>query len=131
MFHDILMPSASYVDLPVLGNARRREAQALQTAGATEVVPETLEASLMLSSRCCCSVPVSRVVKTVGDIRNNCYALLRRLFSERPSMPMVYAKNCNPSCCRRMHLPSARHWRNELPVATVTAIRRWCRRSPA
>jgi CPA2 family monovalent cation:H+ antiporter-2 len=54
----------------------------LQQAGATEVIPETLEASLMLMSHVLLllDVPVSRVVKTVGDIRNNRYAMLRRLF---------------------------------------------------
>jgi CPA2 family monovalent cation:H+ antiporter-2 len=54
----------------------------LQQAGATEIVPETLEASLMLVSHVLLllDVPVSRVVKTVGDIRNNRYAMLRRLF---------------------------------------------------
>jgi len=54
----------------------------LQRAGATEVVPETLEASLMLVSHLLLllNVPVSRVVKTVGDIRNHRYAMLRRVF---------------------------------------------------
>jgi CPA2 family monovalent cation:H+ antiporter-2 len=53
----------------------------LQQAGATEIVPETLEASLMLASHVLLllDVPVSRVVKTVGDIRNNRYSMLRRL----------------------------------------------------
>lgn len=54
----------------------------LQRAGATEVVPETLEASLMLVSHLLLllDVPVSRVVKTVGDIRNDRYTMLRRVF---------------------------------------------------
>ncbi len=54
----------------------------LQRAGATEVVPETLEASLMLVSHLLLllDVPVSRVVKTVGDIRNHRYSMLRRVF---------------------------------------------------
>jgi monovalent cation:H+ antiporter-2, CPA2 family len=54
----------------------------LQNAGATEIVPETLEASLMLVSHLLLllDVPMSRVVKTVGDIRNNRYSMLRPLF---------------------------------------------------
>jgi CPA2 family monovalent cation:H+ antiporter-2 len=54
----------------------------LQQAGATEVVPETLEASLMLASHLLLllRVPVSRVVKTVGDIRNQRYAMMRGIF---------------------------------------------------
>jgi CPA2 family monovalent cation:H+ antiporter-2 len=70
-------------DVPVLVRTQDdAKLEALQSAGATEVVPETLEASLMLASHLLLllDVPVSRVVKTVGDIRNNRYALLRRLF---------------------------------------------------
>lgn len=54
----------------------------LQQAGATEVVPETLEASLMLASHLLLllNVPVSRVVKTINDIRTHRYAMLQRLF---------------------------------------------------
>ena len=54
----------------------------LQQAGATEVIPETLEASLMLVSHVLLllDIPVSRVVKTVGDIRDHRYSMLRGLF---------------------------------------------------
>ena len=54
----------------------------LREAGATEVVPETFEASLMLVSQVLMllNVPVSRVVRTVGDIRNSRYATLRNIF---------------------------------------------------
>lgn len=70
-------------ELPVLVRTQDdSKLDALQQAGATEVVPETLEASLMLVSHVLLllDVPVSRVVRTVGDIRNNRYATLRRLF---------------------------------------------------
>ena len=70
-------------DLPILVRTQDdTKLEELQQAGATEVVPETLEASLMLVSHVLLllDVPVSRVVKTVGDIRNNRYAMLRRLF---------------------------------------------------
>ncbi len=62
----------------------------LQKAGATEVVPETLEASLMLMSHMLLllEVPVSRVVKTVGDIRDNRYAMLRRIFRREDARPL-------------------------------------------
>ncbi|MGH8188856.1 MAG: NAD-binding protein, partial [Steroidobacteraceae bacterium] len=62
----------------------------LQRAGATEVVPETLEASLMLVSHVLLllDVPVSRVVKTVGDIRNNRYGMLRRVFRRDDARPL-------------------------------------------
>jgi CPA2 family monovalent cation:H+ antiporter-2 len=51
----------------------------LQGAGATDVVPETFEASLMLVSHVLMllNVPVSRVVRVIGSIRNSRYAVLR------------------------------------------------------
>ncbi len=62
----------------------------LQVAGATEVVPETLEASLMLMSHMLLllDMPVSRVVKTVGDIRDNRYTMLRRIFRKEDARPL-------------------------------------------
>ena len=53
----------------------------LNLAGATEVVPETFEASLMLVSQVLLllHVPVTRVVRTVGDIRRSRYATLRTI----------------------------------------------------
>jgi len=55
---------------------------ALTDAGVTEVVPETFEASLMLVSQVLMllKVPVSKVVRTVGDIRASRYATLRNVF---------------------------------------------------
>jgi CPA2 family monovalent cation:H+ antiporter-2 len=54
----------------------------LHEAGATEVVPETLEAALMLVSHALLvlDVPLSRVVKTVGEIRRHRYSMLRSIF---------------------------------------------------
>ena len=72
-------------EVPVLvrtqDDARLKE---LQDAGATDVVPETFEASLMLVSHVLMllQVPVSRVVRTVGDIRNNRYAVLRNIVGQ-------------------------------------------------
>ena len=68
--------------MPVLvrttDDARLKE---LQEAGATDVVPETFEASLMLVSHVLMllHVPVTRVVRTVNEIRNNRYAVLRNI----------------------------------------------------
>ena len=54
----------------------------LHAAGATEVVPETLEAALMLVSHALLvlRVPLSRVVRTVGEIRRHRYSMLRSIF---------------------------------------------------
>jgi CPA2 family monovalent cation:H+ antiporter-2 len=78
-------------DLPVLVRTQDdAKLDALQRAGATEVVPETLEASLMLVSHVLLllDVPVSRVVKTVGDIRSTRYATLRRIFRREDARPI-------------------------------------------
>jgi monovalent cation:H+ antiporter-2, CPA2 family len=55
--------------------------QELKAAGATDVVPETFEASLMLVSHVLMllHVPVSRVLRTLGDIRADRYAVLRNI----------------------------------------------------
>jgi CPA2 family monovalent cation:H+ antiporter-2 len=56
----------------------------LQSAGATEVVPETFEASLMLLSHLLLLVklPVGQVIRTVNDIRSHRYQMLRQYFRE-------------------------------------------------
>jgi CPA2 family monovalent cation:H+ antiporter-2 len=67
-------------DVPVLvRTADDLGVAALSAAGATEVVPETFEASLMLVSQVLMllNVPVTRVVRTVGEIRRARYATLR------------------------------------------------------
>src|SRR5581483_3038533 len=62
----------------------------LQEAGATDVVPETFEASLMLVSHVLMllHVPVTRVVRTVNDIRNNRYAVLRNIVRRGDARPL-------------------------------------------
>jgi monovalent cation:H+ antiporter-2, CPA2 family len=54
----------------------------LQKAGATEVVPETLESSLMLASHALAlvGVPMRRVIRIVQDQRDARYNLLRGYF---------------------------------------------------
>jgi monovalent cation:H+ antiporter-2, CPA2 family len=80
-------------ELPVLvrtqDDARLKD---LKAAGATDVVPETFEASLMLVSHVLMllHVPVSRVVRTLGEIRNSRYAVLRNIVRQ-PDAPQVDA----------------------------------------
>jgi CPA2 family monovalent cation:H+ antiporter-2 len=56
--------------------------QKLQEAGATEVVPETLEGSLMLASHALAlvGVPMRRVIRAVQDQRDARYNLLKGYF---------------------------------------------------
>src|SRR5206468_4435385 len=78
-------------EVPVLvrtqDDARLKE---LQDAGATDVVPETFEASLMLVSHVLMllHVPVSRVVRTLGEIRNTRYRVLHTLVRSSASRPV-------------------------------------------
>jgi monovalent cation:H+ antiporter-2, CPA2 family len=90
----------TYLDTPsalkVLANARDhapqvpvvvrtvddRDLEKLQQAGATEVVPEAIEASLMLASHALAlvGVPMRRVIRVVQDQRDARYGLLRGYF---------------------------------------------------
>ncbi len=78
-------------DVPVLvrtpDDARMQE---LKQAGATEIVPETFEASLMLVSQVLMllNVPVSRVVRAIGEIRNDRYAVLRNIHRREDPRPV-------------------------------------------
>ncbi|HJS91743.1 MAG TPA: cation:proton antiporter [Steroidobacteraceae bacterium] len=78
-------------DVPVLvrtqDDARIKE---LQEAGATDVVPETFEASLMLVSHVLIllHVPVSRVVRTMGEIRSHRYSVLRNIIRRGDARPL-------------------------------------------
>jgi monovalent cation:H+ antiporter-2, CPA2 family len=71
-------------DVPVLvrtpDDTRSRE---LKEAGATEVVPEAFEASLMLASHVLVSlkVPPARVMRSVEELRNNRYEMLRNVIA--------------------------------------------------
>jgi len=59
-----------------------RSLEKLQAAGATEVVPEALEGSLMLASHALAlvGVPMRRVIRIVQDQRDARYSLLRGFF---------------------------------------------------
>jgi monovalent cation:H+ antiporter-2, CPA2 family len=70
-------------DVPILVRTQDDgRLEELQAAGATEVVPETFEASIMLLSHLLLllKLPVSRVIRTVNDIRSHRYGMLRQYF---------------------------------------------------
>jgi len=69
--------------VPILVRARDdAQLELMHGAGATEVVPETLEASLMLASHALAllGVPLGRVVRKVQRVRDDRYVLLRTVF---------------------------------------------------
>jgi CPA2 family monovalent cation:H+ antiporter-2 len=76
-------------DVPVLvrtpDDTRSRE---LKEAGATEVVPEVFEASLMLASHVLVSlhVPLARVMRSVQELRGNRYETLRNVIARGDGM---------------------------------------------
>jgi K+:H+ antiporter len=63
----------------------------LQKAGATEVIPETMEASLMLSAHLLLMLgkPVSHVFYKIRQVRKDRYKLLRRLFPGEETITMA------------------------------------------
>lgn len=72
-----------YPHLPILVRTRDdSKLKSLQTAGATEVIPETLEASLMLAFHLLVlmDVPVFRAMRHLRAMRGNRYQLLNRIF---------------------------------------------------
>ncbi len=70
-------------DLPVVvRTADERDMSRLSKAGAAEVVPETLEASLMLASHALVllGIPINRVLKRIRQTRSQRYRLLRGFY---------------------------------------------------
>ena len=70
-------------DLPVVvRTADERDMERLSRAGAAEVVPEALEASLMLASHALVlvGIPVNRVLKRIRQTRSQRYSLLRGFY---------------------------------------------------
>lgn len=70
-------------DIPILVRTRDDAyLDKLQQAGATEVVPETLEASLTLVAHLLflLHVPVERITSNVQSVRNDRYQMLRQFF---------------------------------------------------
>jgi monovalent cation:H+ antiporter-2, CPA2 family len=78
-------------DVPILVRTQDdTKLEQLQSAGATEVVPETFEASLMLLSHLLLllKLPVPRVIRTVNDIRSHRYSMLRQYFRAADAEPL-------------------------------------------
>jgi CPA2 family monovalent cation:H+ antiporter-2 len=78
-------------DLPVLVRTRDdSRLEELMQAGATEVIPETLEASLMVASHLLLllNVPMGRVVRRMNEVRTNRYGLLRSVFRGQDARPI-------------------------------------------
>ncbi len=70
-------------DIPVLVRTRDdNNLERLQRAGATEVIPETLEASLMLASHLLLllDVPTGEIIRHVEHVRRDRYRMLREIF---------------------------------------------------
>ena len=77
-------------EVPVLvRTADDARLQELKDAGATEVVPETFEASLMLVSQVLMLLDVApaRVLRAIGEIRDNRYAVLRNIHRREYARP--------------------------------------------
>jgi CPA2 family monovalent cation:H+ antiporter-2 len=78
-------------DVPILVRTQDdTKLEELQAAGATEVVPETFEASLMLLSHLLLlmKLPVGRVIRTVNEIRSHRYQMLRQYFRADGAEPL-------------------------------------------
>jgi CPA2 family monovalent cation:H+ antiporter-2 len=92
-------------DLPVLVRTRDdRDIERLRAAGATEVVAEVMEASLMLSSQALmlAGVPLNRVLREIRDMREQRYELFRGFFhgitdDEDAAAPRLHALQLPPS----------------------------------
>ncbi len=70
-------------DIPVIvRTADERDIARLSRAGATEIVPEALEASLMLASHALVllGIPLNRVLKRIRQTRSQRYSLLRGFY---------------------------------------------------
>lgn len=71
------------VTIPVLVRTRDDvNLELLQKAGATEVIPDTLEASLMVASHLLqlLDVPVRRIVRSIQKVRDDRYSMMRTVF---------------------------------------------------
>ncbi|HEX5787202.1 MAG TPA: cation:proton antiporter [Woeseiaceae bacterium] len=74
-------------DLPVMVRTRDdTHVEELRAAGATEVVPETFEAGLMIASHALLllKMPQSRVLRRIQEHRSSRYRLLREFFPGHP-----------------------------------------------
>ncbi len=94
----------AYPNIPILVRTRDDAyLEALQQAGATEVIPETLEASLMISFHVLVlmGVPVFRAIRHLRSTRANRYQLLHRIY---PSEESEDAKDIEASTREQLHV---------------------------
>ena len=78
-------------DMPVLVRTRDdAELEKLQEAGATEIIPETLESSLMLASHLLhvLHVPMTQILRKIQEVRSHRYSLLRSVFRGQDAVPI-------------------------------------------
>ncbi|MGB9429185.1 MAG: monovalent cation:proton antiporter-2 (CPA2) family protein [Gammaproteobacteria bacterium] len=78
-------------DMPVLVRTRDdAELDTLMQAGATEVIPETMESSLMVAAHLLqlLGTPVTRILRTLQDVRAHRYSLLRSVFRGQDALPI-------------------------------------------
>jgi len=78
-------------DVPVLVRTQDdSQLKELRDAGATEVVPEAFEASLMLASHVLLSLkmPPNQVMRSVAEMRGNRYEMLRDVIASTDSSPV-------------------------------------------
>ncbi len=83
----------SHPQLPILVRTRDdTHMDELEAAGATEVMPEAVEASLMMGGQLLLllKVPGSRIFKIMREIRENHYKLLRDFFHGEESIDMEH-----------------------------------------
>jgi CPA2 family monovalent cation:H+ antiporter-2 len=92
--------------LPVMVRTRdESRVEELQKAGATEVVPETLEAGLMIASHSLLflNVPPAQVMKRIQEQRFGKYRLIREFF--RGELPTEIAEDGDPDRARSIPIP--------------------------
>jgi CPA2 family monovalent cation:H+ antiporter-2 len=98
--HQSVMPilhhlKAHYPKIPVLVRTRDdAHLEELQAAGASEVMPETVEASLMMGGQLLLllKVPGSRILKTMREIRENHYRLLRDFYHGEEAIDLEHGE---------------------------------------
>ena len=105
----------------------------LHAAGATEVVPETLEAALTLVSHALLvlDVPMSRVLRSIGEIRRQRYKILRTVF-RREGAELIDESHALREELHTVVLPpgawsvsrTLREIRERGAEASITAVRR-------
>ena len=120
-------------DLPIVVRAGdEKDMERLAQGGATEVVPEAFEGSIMLASHALAliGIPLNRVVRRIRDIRNQRYALMRGFFHGATDAPD--GPDANQPRLRSVTLPAGAYavgktigglGLDELQVA-VSAVRR-------